>query len=37
MMKIRLTFVDTEEGNSELGNALNKISDILIVSIAMYI
>lgn len=31
MMKIRLTFVDTEEGNSELGNALNKISDIFTV------
>lgn len=31
MMKIRLTFVDTEEGNVELGNALNKISDIFTV------
>ena len=31
MMKIRLTFVDTEEGNRELCNALNKISDIFTV------
>ena len=31
MIKMRLTFVDTEEGNIELNNALNKIQDIFTV------
>lgn len=28
MIKMRLTFVDTEEGNIELNNSLNKIQDV---------
>ena len=31
MIKMRLTFVDTEEGNIELNNVLNKIQDIFTV------
>lgn len=31
MIKMRLTFVDTEEGNIELNNSLNKIQDIFTV------
>lgn len=31
MIKMRLTFVDTEEGNIELNNSLNKIKDIFTV------
>ncbi|WP_300891584.1 hypothetical protein [uncultured Clostridium sp.] len=31
MIKIRLTFVDTEEGNVELNTALNKISNGFVV------
>ena len=31
MIKIRLTFVDTEEGNVELNNVLNKISNDFVV------